>query len=200
LRRVAAVARATAGGAVRGACLPRAVRRAGHCRARTNLAGHVARLALTAAGGIAADAVDALAARALVRAAARGAVRLVRRADAAAEAAVRSARLARAARCADDVRARTGRAGDVASLALPVARRVAAHAIDALATHALVGAAAGDAGPVLRGADAGGAVVSGDAVVVDHAIAGARGPATRIGRARDGLLVAARAGPVTGRS
>ena len=73
LRRVRAAARAAAGGTVRGAGLTRSVRCAGHRGARADLPRHVACLALTPAGDVAADAVDALAARALARPGARGA-------------------------------------------------------------------------------------------------------------------------------
>src|SRR5262249_13886073 len=62
-RRARAAADAAAGAAVGGARLPRSVRRAGHVGARAGGPGYVASLALSAAGGVAAHAVDALAAR-----------------------------------------------------------------------------------------------------------------------------------------
>ena len=242
--------------------------------AAADLARHVARLALPAAGGIAADAVDALSARALTRAGApvavrqqgrtdagrakapgdavrvgraiaeahlwtaqigTAALRLPRRAaagavagglkggnargadrapagrlrgwiracgrarpvaDAAASAAVGSARLSRSVRRADHVRASAGRARHVAGLALAVAGGRAAHPVDALTAGALVCPAASDARSALRRAETGGAVVPGEAVGIDRAVAGARRGTTRVRGAGDVLLGRARAAPV----
>src|SRR5207237_818852 len=119
---------------------------------------------------------------------------------AAAGAAVRGACLSRSAGRADHVRARAGRAGDVAGLALSAAGGRAAHSVDALAARALVYPAAGDAGSGLRRADARRAVVPRHAVGVDRAVAGARRGTASERSARDVLLGGARARPVAGRS
>src|SRR5207237_3582050 len=129
---------------------------------------------------------------------ARGRARPV--ADATAGAAVRGAGLSRSVRRADHVRAGAGRAGHVAGLALSVAGARAAHAVEALTARALACRAAGDAGWVLRRADARGAVVPRQAVGIERAIARAGGGAARIRSARDILLGGARARRVAGRS
>src|SRR5262249_28669254 len=64
---------------------------------------------------------------------------------------------------------------NVARLALPVAGAVAAHAVDAAAARALIGRGARGSERLMRRADAGGAVVTRHAVVVDHAVAQALG-------------------------